>query len=189
MHVGGRARSLLQQSHQSWLPRLMRAIHGEASEPVNPTSGKPPHNETTGNSSCITNKVSAPDNQSSTLHMVDFETSGLSLCNWLAVTDPTLVEVESSLGWLRGSVRKLVLSATLTRHPAKLHALRLHRPCSLRVSSANENGVGAGRFRCPCHRTVRGGHAVLASLSARSSTRSLTCRCAMAALLAVCRRP
>jgi ATP-dependent RNA helicase DDX51/DBP6 len=131
---------LLQQSHQAWLPKLMQAIEARSSRA--PNINKPPRRtEGEGGPHLAQLSPSCPGG------------AGLSLCNWLAATSPALGDVEASLGWERGAVRKLILSATLTRHPAKLHALRLRRPRALTATAAADSGGGGGggggRFTLP----------------------------------------
>ena len=81
---------------------------------------------------------------------------GETLCDWLLRSDVNMRDAELALGWRRG-VRKLILSATLTRHPAKLHSLRLHRPMHLHAATADElQGKGGGsRFSLPTTLTER----------------------------------
>lgn len=170
---------LLQQSHQAWLPRLMRAIEGDTEQQGeesgingNDAATDQPTVEAAGLQMAaggfgakLKSKISQGSWLQQNLHVssvksamsqglggsaMGFAESGLTLCNWLAVQDPKLREVEASLGWRRGSVRKLVLSATLTRHPAKLHALRLHRPRSIRATAATQIGESSDtRYSLP----------------------------------------
>ena len=134
---------LLQQSHQDWLPRLMAAVErkpglAEQSKYADPEADSEAEIYHAGNPD-----LAAPAEQG-----CNGLPSGLSLCDYVVMSDPQVIDAEAALGWRRG-VRKLILSATLTRHPAKLHSLRLHRPLHLHAATADDMSGSNKRFSLP----------------------------------------
>lgn len=150
---------LLQQSHQDWLPRLMAAVERKPglSEQSDEQRSKSLPEADSGA------KEGKADHTVDSEHTPPFKRnsagipSGMSLCDWVMMNDPQMIDAEASLGW-RSGVRKLILSATLTRHPAKLHSLRLHRPLHLHAATADDMAGGSGtskRFSLPTTLTER----------------------------------
>ena len=142
---------LLQQSHQDWLPRLMASVERK---PAMSSGTAAAQNTTAATAAADAGAGSGSGSgQKSGVEMVE----GMSLCDWVVRNDPNMRDAEVALGWRRG-VRKLILSATLTRHPAKLHSLRLHRPLHLHAATENDHGGKGGeanRFSLPSTLTER----------------------------------
>lgn len=146
---------LLQQSHQDWLPRLMAAVErkpGLTQDSTNADKSKlfPKHGAGIDE---------AEEKRSARVHSASSTglSQGMSLCDWVVMNDPQMLDAEAALGWRKG-VRKLILSATLTRHPAKLHSLRLHRPMHLHAATADDMAASGGsskRFSLPTTLTER----------------------------------
>lgn len=147
---------LLQQSHQDWLPRLMAAVErkpglAEQSDDKKSESRLEADSEAKeGMEGPGASEHTSPYNRK-----CFGIPSGMSLCDWVVMNDPQMIDAEAALGWRRG-VRKLILSATLTRHPAKLHSLRLHRPLHLHAATADDMAGGTNkRFSLPTTLTER----------------------------------
>jgi ATP-dependent RNA helicase DDX51/DBP6 len=147
---------LLQQSHQDWLPRLMAAVERKPGLTDRAIAEADAHKEDSGETTTTEKDTdNASDTSDTSQRRID-AASGMSLCDWVVMNDPQMRDAEAALGWRRG-VRKLILSATLTRHPAKLHSLRLHRPLHLHAATADDlAGGGSGkRFSLPTTLTER----------------------------------
>ena len=134
---------LLQQSHQDWLPRLMAAVERK---PGLAEQSKLADFHADSEAKIV--QTSNSDLAAYAEEKCNHLPSNLSLCDYVVMSDPQVVDAEAALGWRRG-VRKLILSATLTRHPAKLHSLRLHRPLHLHAATADDMTGSNKRFSLP----------------------------------------
>jgi len=82
--------------------------------------------------------------------------AGLDLCSWVGVGGGSVAGAAAAgIGWLatdggsgRDGPKKIVLSATLTRNPAKLSSLKLHNPRSFHAAGG-EAGGAASKYLLP----------------------------------------